>query len=107
MLKSNLFHYSDAYMLVKGDVTIIAAPATQVSFKNCTPFTKCIKKIDTTTVDVAEDLDLVIPMYNFIDYSSNYSETIGIFGFILKMKQLILVLILKTLMNLSYIRLDF
>ena len=89
MLKSNLFHYNDAYMLVKGDNTVIAAPATQVSFKNCTPFTRCIKKIDTTTVDVAEDLDLVIPTYN------------------LKMKQLILVLILKTLMNLSYIRLDF
>ena len=94
-------------MLVKGDNTVIAAPATQVSFKNCTPFTRCIKKIDTTTVDVAEDLDLVIPTYNFIDCSSNYSETMGIFGFILKMKQLILVLILKTLMNLSYIRLDF
>ena len=62
-------------MLVKGDVTVTAAPATQV--KNCAPFTKCIKKIDGTTIDNTEDLDLVMPMYNLIEYKSNYSETIG------------------------------
>ena len=40
-------------------------------------FTKCITKIDETKIDDAEDLDLVIPMYNLIEYSSNYSETTG------------------------------
>ena len=57
--------------------TVTAAPATQVAFKNCAPFIKCITTIDETTIDDAEDLDLVMPMYNLIEYSSNYSETTG------------------------------
>ena len=60
---------------MKGDVTVTAAPATQVTFKNCASFTKCITNIDETTIDDVEDLELVMPMYNFIEYSSNYSET--------------------------------
>ena len=75
VLKSNLCGYNDAYILVKGDVTVTAAPATHVAFKNCEPFTKCITTIDGTTIDDTEDLDLVMPMYNLIKYSSNYSET--------------------------------
>ena len=47
----------------------------QVGFKNSAPFTKFITKIDGTTIDDAEDLDLVMPMYNLIKYRSNYSET--------------------------------
>ena len=68
---------NDAYILVRGDITVVAAPATQLAFKNCVPFTKCITKVDETTIDDAEDLDLVMPMYHLIDYSSNYSETTG------------------------------
>ena len=49
----------------------------QVSFENCATFTKCICKIDGTTIDDAEDLDLVMPVYNLIEYSSNYTETTG------------------------------
>ena len=49
----------------------------QVSFKNCAPFPKCITKVDGTTIDNAEDFDLVMPMYHLIEYSSNYSETTG------------------------------
>ena len=75
ILKSNLCDYSDAYILAKGDITIAAAPAKQVGFKNCSPFTKCITKIDGTTLGDAEDLDLIISMYNLIEYSWNYSET--------------------------------
>ena len=57
VLKSNLCDYNDAYILVKGYITVKAAPpATQVSFKNCAPFTKCITKIDGNTIDDAEDL---------------------------------------------------
>ena len=77
ILKSNLCGYNDAYILVTGDITVIAARATWVAFKNCAPFTKCKTKIDGTTIDDGEDLDLVMPMYNLIEYSSNYSETTG------------------------------
>ena len=62
--------------MVKGDISIIGHQATQVAFKNCAPFTKYITKIVGITTD-DEDLDLVMPMYNLIEYSSNYSETTG------------------------------
>ena len=77
----NLCDYNDAYILVGGDISVIVASATQVAFKSCAPFTKCIKKIDGTTTDDAEDLDLAMPIYNIIEYSSNYSETTGSLGF--------------------------
>ena len=54
---------------------MVASPATQVAFKSYAPFTKCITKIDETTIYDAEDLDLVMPMYNLIECSSNYVET--------------------------------
>ena len=75
VLKSNLCDRNDAWILVRGDITVITAHTTQVSFKNCTPCTKCIKKIDGTVIDDAEDSDLVMPMYDLIKYSLNYSET--------------------------------
>ena len=75
VLKSNLCDHNDAYILVRGDITVTSAPETPVLFKNCAPFTKCITKIDGTTIDDAEDLDLVMSMYSLIEYSSNYSET--------------------------------
>ena len=50
---------------------------TQAAFKNCAPFTKCTTKIDGTTIDDAENLDLVMSMYNLIEYNSNYSSTTG------------------------------
>ena len=49
----------------------------RVAFRNCEPFIKCIKKIDGTTIYDAEDLGLVMPMYNLLEYSSNYSDTTG------------------------------
>ena len=57
VLKSNLCDYNDAYILVRSDNTV-TAPTTQVSFKNCVVFTKCITKIDWTTIDDVEDLEL-------------------------------------------------
>ena len=77
ILKSNFCDYNNAYILVKGNNIVTAAPATQVSFKNCATFTKCITKIDLTTIDDAEDLDLVMSMYNLIEYGSNCFETTG------------------------------
>ena len=62
LLKYKLWDCSYTYILVRGDITVTATPTTQVSFKNCAPFTKCITKIDGTTIDDTEDLDLVMPM---------------------------------------------
>ena len=66
VLKSNLCDYNDAHILVRGDIVVSAAFASQVSFKTCPPFTKCITKIDGTTIDDDENLDLFWPMYNLI-----------------------------------------
>ena len=86
MLRSNLCDYADAYILVKGTITITGAgdiaPARQaderekgVIFKNCAPFTKCINRINNTNIDTAQDIDIVLPMYNLIEYSDNYAKT--------------------------------
>ena len=78
ILKSNLFNFNDAYALVRSDITIIGSnSATQVAFKNCAPFAKCITKTDGTLMNDAEDLDLVMLMYNLLGDSSNYSDTTG------------------------------
>ena len=74
VLKSNLCDYNDACILLWGDNTVRAALTTQEPFKNCAPFTKCITKINEITIADAENLDLVMPMYNLIEYRSNYSE---------------------------------
>ena len=57
---SNLCVYNDAYILVRGDITVTAAHEIQVPLINCEPFTKCITKVDGTTIDDAEDLDLAM-----------------------------------------------
>ena len=67
-------------MLVRGNmgnIIIIGHNVNQAAFKNWTPFLRCITRIDETSIDDAEDLDLVKPMYNFSEYSSNYSVTTG------------------------------
>ena len=69
VLKYNLCDYNDAYILVTGDITVRAAPDTQVAFENYAPFSKYIIKIDETTIDDAEILNLVMPMYNLIEYN--------------------------------------
>ena len=86
MLRSILCDYGDAYILVKGNITVNNTAAAgndanntnkKVIFKNCAPFTSCISKINNTQIDNAEYLDIVIPMYNLIEYSDNYSKTSG------------------------------
>ena len=62
--KSNLCVYNDAYILVTGDITVVAAFAIQSAFKNCATFTRCISKINGTTIGDAKGLDLVMPMDN-------------------------------------------
>ena len=78
VLKSNLCDYSDAYILVMGDIITTAHNIqTPVAFKIWAAFIKCIKKTDGTTMDDAEDLDLSMLMYNFLEYSLNYSDMVG------------------------------
>ena len=86
MLRSRLCDYSDAYILVKGNMSVnntvgagSAANNTnkKVIFKNCSPFTNCISKINNTQIDNAEYIDIVMPMYNLTEYSDNYSKTSG------------------------------
>ena len=109
VLKSNLCDYNDVYILVRGDIIpVIHNNITPMAFKNCAPFIKFVTKMNGTTIDDAEDLDLVMPMCNLIEYSSNYSDTTGS-GFVLKMKQLFLMLILRItiILNLSSVRLNY
>ena len=100
MLKSSLCDYSDAYILVKGTITIAGAgdnaAARQaderdkgVVFKNCAPFTNCISEINNTQVDNAKDIDIVMPMYNLIEYCDNYAKTSGSYGNIIEVNQII------------------
>ena len=87
-LRSNLCDYADAYILVKGIITItgrendVAARKADernkgVTFKNCVPFTKCINRINNTEIDNDKDINIVMSMYNLIDYSDNYSKASG------------------------------
>ena len=81
MLRSNLCDYADTYILVKGTIAITGAgddddAAKQldernkgVIFKNCAPFTTCLSRINNTDRDNAQDIDIVMPMYNLIKYS--------------------------------------
>ena len=80
MLRSSLCDYGDAYILVKIYLTVNnTADNTnkQVIFKNCAPFANCISQIENTQMDDAEYIDTVMPMYNLIVYSDNYSKTSG------------------------------
>ena len=62
VLTFNFCDYNDADILVRGNVTAVAPSITEVAFKTCTLFTKCVSKIDGTTIDDAENLDLNVLM---------------------------------------------
>ena len=83
ILRSNLCDYADSCILVKGTVAVTWAGADAaaiqaderdkgVIFKNCAPFTKCISRVSGTDIDNAQDIDIVMPMYNLIEYRDNY-----------------------------------
>ena len=87
-LKSYLCDYADAYIFVKATITITGAgddaAARQldernkgVIFKNCATFNECISRINNTDIDNAQDVDIVMPMYDLNEYSDNYSKTSG------------------------------
>ena len=109
MLRSNLRDYTDAYIHVKWIITItgnggFSAGRTEaqllvarqagkrgkgVTFKNCAPFTKCKNRTNNTDIDTAQDIDIVTPMYNLIEYSDNYSKTSGSLWQYYKVSQII------------------
>ena len=80
MLRSDLCDYSDAYIVVKGDITLEGDNDANkrnknLGFKNNAPFINCISKINGIKIDNVEDLDVVMPMYNLLEYSKNYRKT--------------------------------
>ena len=89
MLRSNLCDYSDAYILVKGTITVTAPGVNNnannirdkrnrpLILKNNAPFVPCITRNNGELIEHADDLDIVIPMYNLLEYSKNYRKTIG------------------------------
>ena len=68
--------YAEAYILINDTIRAAAADAnTRLALKNCAPFTKCSLEINDEHVDTAENLDIVMPMYNLIEYSDNYQDS--------------------------------
>ena len=89
MLRSNLCDYSDSYILVKGTITVTAPGANNnannvrdkrnrpLILKNNAPFVSCITRINNELIEDADDLDIIMPMYNLLEYSKNYRKTMG------------------------------
>ena len=87
MLRSDLCDYSDAYILVTGTITVngivngteneIVRRNRKLILKNNAPFASCIKRINNKLIEDADDLGIVIPMYNLLEYIKNYRKTIG------------------------------
>ena len=89
MLRLNLCDYSDAYILVKGTITVTAPGVNNnadnirdkrnrpLILKNNAPFVSCITRINGKLIEDADDLDIVMSMYNLLEYSKNYRKTIG------------------------------
>ena len=85
MLRSDLCDYADAYILVNGTITITAAAGAnnirdkknrKLILKNNAPFVSCITRINAELIEDADDLDIVTPLYNLLEYSKNYRKTI-------------------------------
>ena len=82
-IRSRLCDYSDAYILVKETTPVpntaaaVAAVNKKLTFKNCATLTDCITEINNTQTDDAQIIDVVMPMYNLIEYSNAYSKTSG------------------------------
>ena len=82
MLRSDLCDYNDAYIVLKGNIAVEGAnnrdrKNRSLAFKNNAPFVSCISKINGVLTENVEYLDIVMPMYNLIEYSENYRKTAG------------------------------
>ena len=85
------------------DITLTTPNNTKrnksVAFKNNAPFINCISKINGIKIDNAEDLDVVMPMYNLLEYSNSYKKQQVVYGIIIEMNQVILFLLILNLLN--------
>ena len=82
MLRSDLCDYSDAYILVSAAIIVAGNHPRDrqnrpVILKNNAPFVFCITRINGELIEDADDLDVVMPMYNLLEYSKNYRKTTG------------------------------
>ena len=76
-VKSSLCDYSDALILVTGNITVTANDDTDIAFKNCAPFCTCKTVINDVYIDGSNHIHIVMTMYNLIEYNDNYSDTLG------------------------------
>ena len=86
MLRLDLCDFGDVYIVVKEEVTVTGGSNNSrknrpLAFKNNAPFTNCISKANHVLIDNAEDLDVVMPMYNLMEYSKNYWKTTGAWNY--------------------------
>ena len=78
MIKPFLCDYSDAHILVTGNITAKGGNVnTKVAFKNCAPFRRCVTHINDENVETAENLNIIMPMYNLLEYSDSYADSSG------------------------------
>ena len=82
VLRSDLCYFSDAYIVLKGEITVAGGSNSSrknrpLAFKNNAPFIGCNSKINNTLIDNPKDLDVVTPMYNLIENSKNFGKTTG------------------------------
>ena len=92
-IKSSLCDYSDAFILVTGNIAIAAGNNTDVAFTNCAPFSTCKTVINDVYFDETNYIYIAMPMYNLIEYCDNYSDTSQVYGSLKGMKFLLIMLI--------------
>ena len=79
VIKPNLCDYSDAYIFVIGDITVVNGNQnTSIAFKNCSPFTRCVTHLNNEHVETAGNLNIIMNMCNLLEYSHNFAESSGI-----------------------------
>ena len=75
VINPDLCDYSDSYILETGDIKVADVAAdTNVAFKNCETFTRCVTHINDKHIETSDNLDIIMPMYNLIEYSDNYAD---------------------------------
>ena len=77
IIKSSHCDYSDAFILVTGDITVTADNNKDVAFRHCAPFSTCKTEINRVFINKANHIYVAMPLYNLIEYSDNYSDTSG------------------------------
>ena len=103
MLKSDLCDFSDAYIAVEATTLEGDNNANKqnknLTFKNNAPFINCISKINCIKIDNAEDLDVLMLMYNLLEYTKTIEKQQAACGIIIEMNQVILFLLILNLLN--------